>query len=195
MKINWPMIMLLIFLIIFGYKYFANSTPNTAVVEEKQEISWQVDNDGLKERLKKIDLPALPIEGNALHTHQHLDVFVDGQKINIPKGIGVGVNEAFISPIHSHDNDGIIHVESPTITDYFLGQFFDIWGVKFDDQCINKYCTSGEKKLKVFVNGAEILTDFRKIKLESKQEIVIFYGTESQLPKPIPASYIFSEGN
>ena len=77
-------------------------------------------------------LPALTAEGEALHTHQHIDIYVDGQPVVVPAYIGINATEGFLSPIHTHDSTGIIHVESPTVRDFTLGEFFDVWGVRFD---------------------------------------------------------------
>jgi len=77
------------------------------------------------------------------HVHTHLTIFVNGQARVIPYGIGVPGFEAvrtkngpFVETgscfywLHTHADDGIIHVESPSSTKSFtLGQFFDEWGV------------------------------------------------------------------
>lgn len=152
---------------------------------------WNAEIDRLKERLSAIGLSALLKEGSAVHTHQHLDIFVNGKPIDVPAEIGVNESAGFISPVHTHEHNAIIHVESPIVRDFTLGQFFDIWGVKFTDQCVGSYCVVGDKVLKVFVNGKLTEGNPRDIKLERRQEIVITYGTENELPNPIPATYAF----
>ena len=133
-------------------------------------------------------------EGTKMHTHQHLDLFISGQKVPVPQSVGINDNAGFISPIHTHDEDGIIHVESPTFEDFTLGQFFDIWGVRFNDECLGGYCNGKNDRLKVFVKGLEIMNNFRKIKLEPKQEIAIFYGSDSQSSSSVPSPYNFPAG-
>ncbi len=78
-----------------------------------------------------------------IHVHTHLTVFVNGQAQVIPYGIGIPGFQAvqvkggpFVESgscfywLHTHANDGIIHVESPSVTDQFtLGQFFEEWGI------------------------------------------------------------------
>src|SRR5581483_8345176 len=91
--------------------------------------SWPTELGNLRERLHAENLPALAEEGTVLHIHQHLDLFIDGQSVPVPSGIGIQEAQGFISPIHTHDLSGIIHVESPFAADFTLGQFFDIWGV------------------------------------------------------------------
>src|SRR5918911_1761365 len=60
------------------------------------------------------------------HIHAHLDVFVNGQLMYIPPQIGI-IPDKCIYWLHTHDNSGIIHIESPIKRDFTLGQFFDLW--------------------------------------------------------------------
>ena len=77
------------------------------------------------------------------HVHTHLTIFVNGKARVIPYGIGVPGYEAvqtahgpFVETgscfywLHTHQEDGIIHVESPSASLHFtLGQFFAEWGI------------------------------------------------------------------
>jgi hypothetical protein len=155
---------------------------------------WDKNVGQLKDRLTALGLPALSAEGTVLHIHQHLDLYVSGQKTEIPQGIGIPDPSTFISDIHTHTADGVLHVESPTQQDFFLGQFFDVWGVKFDATTLGSYKSDATNKLQVYVNGQKLTTDPRKLKLEAHQEIVVAYGSDAQLPNPIPTSYSFPEG-
>jgi hypothetical protein len=154
---------------------------------------WGSGSDQLEARLKAIGLTALPEEGKALHIHQHLDVYVDGQKVTVPTDIGI--SGAGFSPIHTHDTKGIIHVEANTQGPFTLGQVFDVWGVKLTPDCLGQYCKQGDKTLRVYVDGKLASGgDPRNIKLFSHEEIVVAYGTPDELPDPIPASYSFPAG-
>lgn len=155
---------------------------------------WPAEITHLRERLKDINLPALTQEGAVLHTHQHLDVSVDGKPIQIPAGIGIDELNGFLAPIHVHDDTGIIHVESSTLQVFTLGQLFDVWGVRFTSECIGGYCNQGNKILRVFVNGNLFSGDPRTIKLEEHQEILVAYGTPDELPNPLPSAYTFPPG-
>ncbi|HTH93344.1 MAG TPA: hypothetical protein VL576_02620 [Candidatus Paceibacterota bacterium] len=158
---------------------------------QKGTPPWPAEFDHLRQRLTEINLPALSQEGTALHIHQHLDIDIEGTTVAVPAGIGIDPNEQFIAPIHVHDNTGIMHVESPTIQNFTLGQFFDIWGLTFTDQCIGGKCTNDSESLRVYVNGTLYQGDPRSIVLAAHQELFIFYGTTAQLPKTIPSSYTF----
>ena len=78
----------------------------------------------------------------AFHIHAHLAVFVNGRRRTIPYGIGVvpplrlkaTADGPFVADgaafywLHTHDTSGVVHVESPVLRSYTLGEFFDIWG-------------------------------------------------------------------
>jgi hypothetical protein len=61
----------------------------------------------------------------ALHIHPHLDLFIDGQAIGIPAGVGLTPNGDL--PLHTHDATGTIHVESPILRTFFLQDWFTVW--------------------------------------------------------------------
>lgn len=155
---------------------------------------WVPEIAHLRERLNILGLPVLATEGSALHTHQHLDIFIHGKTTLIPAGIGINEAENFISPIHVHETDAVIHIESPQVRDFTLGQFFDVWGVRFTGNCLGAYCVDAKNNLAVFVNGNNITTDPRAIVLQQHQEIAIAYGAAEEMPKTIPSSYTFAVG-
>ena len=45
------------------------------------------------------------------------------------------------APLHTHQADGTVWVEhpvkAPTTT---VGEFFDLWGVRFDNKCLGSAC-------------------------------------------------------
>lgn len=155
---------------------------------------WSAETAQLPARLAAIGLPALISEGEAQHTHQHLDLFVDGRAVIIPPDIGIDPIAGILAPIHTHDSSGIIHVESPVIRDYTLGEFFDVWGVRFDGHCIGGSCDGNGRTLAVFVDGQPFSGDPRSLLLTAHEEIVVAVGTPAELPNPLPASYDFPAG-
>jgi hypothetical protein len=123
------------------------------------------------------------MEGAAQHFHPHLDLFDDGQAIQVPAGIGIqGFDPTTdggtaYSPIHTHTDDGIIHVESPDQNaTYTLGQFFDLWGVPLSDQQIGGLNVDSSNVLCAYVNGQLFSGDPATIQLEPAQEIELYFG-------------------
>jgi hypothetical protein len=130
-------------------------------------------------------------EALAYHTHQHLDVYVNGSKVVVPQGIGIDQAEGFLTVLHTHQYDGVIHLESPVRKAYTLGQFFGVWGVRLDERCLGAYCVRGPQRLRAFVNGQAVSSNPAAIPLRANDQIVVTFGTSSQLPEPIPSSYRF----
>ena len=173
----------------------AASTPGVTTLPGMQESAapWEPELLHLKQRLVAINLPALSQEGTALHIHQHLDININGKVVAVPAEIGIDANGKFIAPIHVHDTSGIIHVESPTIQDFTLGQFFDIWGVRFTATCIGGYCSDANSILRVYANGTLVTGDPRNLVLASHQEIMIVFGNASSTPT-ILSTHTFPAG-
>lgn len=126
------------------------------------------------------------------HIHSHLDIFVNGKPFAIPAQIGIIPGKCFYW-LHTHDESGVIHIESPVSRNYTLGQFFDIWNQKFNNTQLFDNTANGNNTLTVYVNGSKVPsgTNYRDIKLNAHEEIAIVYGTP---PSTIPSRYIFAEG-
>jgi hypothetical protein len=172
----------------------AGSTATQLPGLQTGKTPWVAELINLHKRLDAIGLPALSQEGTLLHTHQHLDIYINGTAVPVSSGIGINEQEHFISPIHVHDNTGIIHVESPTIQKFTLGQFFDIWGVQFNQNCIGGYCADATQSLKIYVDGKIYQGDLREIELTPHEVLAIVYGTPTQTPQQIRSTYTFPAG-
>jgi hypothetical protein len=155
---------------------------------------WPRNVAGLRARLDALGLPALAQEGTVLHIHQHLDLYVNGRRVTVPAGIGIDEVQGFISPLHTHDKTGIIHVESPDVRTFTLGQFFGVWGLRLTPRCLGGYCATGSKSLRVFADGKRYSGDPRVLPLAAHEEILVAYGTRAQLPHSIPARFDFAPG-
>ena len=155
---------------------------------------WAANTAELQQRLREIGLQPLTEEGQVLHIHQHLDIFVDGKPVEVPGDLGIG--EGFISDLHTHASypPGIVHVESPTDARFTLGQFFAVWGVPLSATTLGGLSEKGDKQLRAWVNGKEVTADPTRIVLAEHQQIVLAYGAAAQEPKPVPATYDWPEG-
>jgi hypothetical protein len=149
---------------------------------------WPPELTHLQQRLRDIHIGFLGSEQLAFHIHQHLDLYVNGNHVQVPQNIGIigGTGLAFI---HTHDTSGVIHVESPVVKTYTLGNFFDVWGVLLTNDQLGAYQNQGNEKLRVFVDGKPVTGDPRNVPLKNFEEIVVAYGTVDQLPHPLPKSY------
>ena len=126
---------------------------------------------------------ALGQEGQALHIHQHLDIFVRGRKETVPANIGIDPSGGFISPLHTHDTTGVLHVESPTVESFSLGQFFAVVGRAAVRDAAGRAGHRRRDRAARVGDGQPVNANPTRIVLDSHQEIVLAYGTQAQMPE------------
>jgi hypothetical protein len=168
--------------------------PSTLPGLQTGNAPWIAEVQNLSARLAANQLPELTMEGQVMHIHQHLDLFINGAPVAVPSEIGVNEKAGWLSQIHVHDTRGVIHVESPYKAIFTLGQFFDVWGVRFTSNAIGGYVADTERMLRVYVNGQLYEGDPRMLELAAHQQITVVYGTDTQTPTNIPAIYTFAPG-
>jgi hypothetical protein len=130
------------------------------------------------------------MEQSAFHVHSHLDIIINGVYFLVPSQVGIPGNCFYW--LHTHDESGKIHIEAPMLTDFTLGQFFDIWNKKLSNDQIFNYVANANNPLKVYINGTKVPdgTNYRDVKLNTERsahnDIAIVYGTP---PSVIPKNY------
>ena len=143
------------------------------------------------------------------HVHAHLDVFVDGQPVLVPPGVGIdienpavrefsgplgpgyggieppGCERPCISELHTHDPDGVLHTESVTAGVHNLGQFFIEWDVTLTEECVADYCAP-DTAIAFYVDGELFDGDPATIEIADHREIAVVIGAP---PDEIPDSF------
>jgi hypothetical protein len=174
----------------------AESTPSTAGGDDGKPaavaVNWPAPADA-SAQAKAAGLPMLGAEGQVLHIHSHLDVFVDGKAVTVPAEIGIDVPKQQISPLHTHDTSGVVHIESPVKADFTLGQFMTEWNVPISKDAIGTLKVGDGKELHVYVNGKEQAGDPASLKLAAHDEIAVVYGAPSDKVQ-VPSTYTWPEG-
>ena len=171
----------------------ATSTAPTAVPGRTSAPPWPTPTN-TAELVAAAGLPMLGEEGSALHIHTHLDVIVNGAPVQVPSDVGVDDADQKISPLHTHDTTGVIHVESPDKSATFtLGQFFTEWEVSLSADHIGGLKADDTHHLKVYVNGKVQDGDPAGIVLKAHDEIAIVYGTDAQQAN-VPSTYKWTNG-
>ncbi len=132
---------------------------------------WPLPKD-VEAAIRAAGLTPLSSEGEKQHTHSELQLWYGGARVLVPADIGIDEAAGTLSPVHTHDRSGIVHVESPEIATFRLGQLFTEWGVSL----------AGAR---AWVNG-QAAADPATVVLVDRQMIVVAWGTP---PDPIPASY------
>jgi hypothetical protein len=79
--------------------------------------------------------------------------------------------------MHTHDQTGIIHIETPTLKTFTLGQFFDIWGQPLSST--NVAGITGNVVAYINDNGdsRRYMGDLRNIELTSLRDVTLQIGT------------------
>ncbi|TSD95643.1 hypothetical protein FOS14_17740 [Skermania sp. ID1734] len=120
------------------------------------------------------------------HIHAHLAIYVDGQEKLVPYGIGIvgpyKLKQTAYGPfvesgskyywLHTHDETGIIHIESPVQRSFTLGNFFDIWQQPLGPDQVGP----ARGPVTVFVDGKQVQTDPRTIELHNHEQIQLDVG-------------------
>ena len=133
-------------------------------------------------------------EQTVFHIHTHLTIFVNGQQRQVPAAIGIPGAVAqqtsagpFIGSgtcfywLHTHAADGIIHIESPVVRTYTLGDFFDEWGQPLGpDQAGPAHGT-----VTVIINGKVFTGDPRDAPLGSHENLQLDVGAPLIAPETI----------
>jgi hypothetical protein len=127
------------------------------------------------------------MEQGFYHIHAHLSVFVGGSLRSIPAGIGITppqrveqtADGPFVSAggcfywLHTHDSTGVIHIESPTVHTFTLGDFFDVWGQPLGSGVVGP---ARSAPVHVLVNGSAMSEDPRQIPLTPHAVIQLNVG-------------------
>lgn len=130
-------------------------------------------------------------EGSAEHYHAHLDVIISGKPVPVAADVGVDDARAVISPLHTHDTTGVVHVEAPTVgTPFYLGQLFREWDVALSASQLGGLRTDAAHRLSLYVNGKAVSGDPAALRLRAHQEIVLVFGPPGQ-HVTIPSTYAF----
>lgn len=129
------------------------------------------------------------------HIHLHLSLWVNGEQIAIPAGLGfkdpieqngIVVDGICLYELHTHDASGILHVEAPEPRAYTLGQVFRVWGRPLESDNVAGFAGP----VTVYVNGAPFDGDPRALVLAAHQQIALVVGA----PPPALPVYAFPEG-
>ena len=172
------------------------AAPSVATPSQTPLELWPLPDDAMG-LTRAAGLEPLTSESGEYHAHAHLDVFMDGRPVLVPGGIGIDIDDPAvkrfddsagvgyggirepcddpcISPLHTHDPDGVLHTESPTPMPNTLGEFLIEWNVTLPDDA------------KVYVNGEAFTGNIAEIELTDMLQITIVMG---EPPAVIPSEF------
>jgi hypothetical protein len=128
------------------------------------------------------------MEQTAYHVHAHLAIYINGKAMTVPYGIGIEQpwqttpdnGSEFVEGgaafyyLHTHDDTGVIHIESPTEQKYTLGQFFAEWNQTLSATQIGSHTGS----VTAYVNGQKYTGDPSGIVLAAHEVIQLDLGQD-----------------
>jgi hypothetical protein len=133
-------------------------------------------------------------EQTVFHIHAHLTIFVNGVARQVPAAIGIPGAVAQNTPagpfigsgscfywLHTHAADGIVHIESPVVRTYTLGDFFDEWGQPLGPDQVGP----AQGHVTVLYNGKVFKGNPRDVPLTAHAQIQLEVGTPLVAPESI----------
>lgn len=128
------------------------------------------------------------LESTIEHIHIHVAIFVNGQEQQIPFGVGIGqpwqVSDSDEGPfvtdgscfywLHTHTQDGIVHVESPVRRRFTLGDFFAIWQMQLSENQVGP----AQGQVIAYVNGQKSSAAPQSITLLPHERIQLDVGVD-----------------
>jgi hypothetical protein len=153
-------------------------------------VSFPVTDD-TPAAVKLAGLPMLSKETAADQVRAHLQVIVNGKSVTVPANIGVDVEGGQISPLHTHDETGVVHIEAGEQDTIRVGQLFLEWGVPLDKTCLGSFCADENHQLLGFDNG-QLVPDPASIPFEQGSVIVIWFGPKGSNPE-VATTYAFPQ--
>ncbi len=121
------------------------------------------------------------------HVHAHLAIYVNGKQKLLPYGVGIvppyqlqqTADGPFVAGgskfywLHTHDESGVIHIESPVQRTFTLGDFFAVWNQPLTANQVGP----SKGKITAFLNGKPFTGNPSKLPLGAHSEIQLDVGT------------------
>jgi len=128
------------------------------------------------------------LESTIVHIHVHLAIFVNGEEEQVPLGIGIGqpwqvagsdegpfvTDGACFYWLHTHTEDGVLHIESPIRRRFTLGDFFAIWQMPLNQTQVGP----AQGQVISYVNGQISTTSPEDIPLLPHERIQLDVGAD-----------------
>jgi hypothetical protein len=128
---------------------------------------WSAPRDAVS-YIAAAGLEPQPLSSNESSRFVNLRITVDGSAVEVPPYVGIDRARAVQAPVHTHDGTGQVWLEGRETDAVTLGQFFTVWGVRFDDRCLGSAC----RDLVVTVDG-RVSPDPGEVRLAESRTIDI----------------------
>jgi len=140
---------------------------------------WKPEYSFLAQRLAAFNFPQQTDIG--YHVHAQLNVYINGKQTPVPANLGIDPQGRFISPIHTHDTSGVVHMESTKAYPFTLGEFINIWGVYFTDNQLGGYKAGNGNVLQLWIDNKQI-ADPVSYRMKPHDVMILGYGKPGSFP-------------
>lgn len=115
------------------------------------------------------------IEHLVFHNHTKLQININNESYKVPAMIGI-IPGSCIFWLHTHDDSGFIHIESPINQAFNLNQFFQIWKEFKNSTILNSIINDSKLPITAIVDGKLLNSNhlnLNDIKLKDKASIIL----------------------
>jgi hypothetical protein len=169
----------------------STSAPTAGALAPAPDLAGHATIDGI---------PCGATEVVSYHVHAHVAIFVNGQPRGLPEGLGIAAprhvdrstpSDPFVDGgacfywLHTHTNDGVIHIEGPAPMAFTLKQLFDIWQQPLSLSQVG----TAQGKVFAYLEGVPFPGDPGSIPLAAHAVIQLNVGQDVA-----PRSYTFDPG-
>lgn len=128
----------------------ARSAPGEPVLRTSAP-PWPAPRDGLAQ-FEEAGVEASRLDDTTNQRRFTLTLSIDSASVPLVPFIGMDRPRALQGPVHTHDDSGTVWLEGRGSDSVTLGQFFTLWGVRFDARCLGAVCGTVE----VTADGARV---------------------------------------
>ena len=143
--------------------------------------AWAPRYDQMPSTMAHLNFPDVGDE--SYHAHALLSIFVRGEQVTVPPEIGIDRAGGLISPIHTHDDTGVVHLEADEPYPFTLEQVFAIWGQSMSSSQLGPERTGAGEQVHVYVNGEPAAPDTQ---ISDRDNIVVAVGQPETFPTAPP---------
>jgi hypothetical protein len=141
--------------------------PDPAVIRDTPP-PWEAPRDAIS-YIEAAGLEAQPLESSQDAHKINMIIIVDSMRVTIPAYVGIDRLRAQRAVVHTHDTTNQVWLEGRGTKQVTLGQFFAVWGVRFDARCLGSACA----EVAVTVDGKRV-GDPTGLLLASVAEVEVF---------------------
>ena len=141
--------------------------PDPAVIRNTPP-PWEAPRDAIS-YIDAAGLEPQPLESSQDAHKINMIIVVDNSKVAVPAYVGIDRLRAQRAVVHTHDTTNQVWLEGRGVEEVTLGQFFAVWGVRFDGRCLGAAC----EDLSVTANGQPV-SDPVGLRLAGVDEVEVF---------------------